>query len=260
MKTKYVIQISFPHPDGYLWEAGSDYEEFIDRYAAYTNETAIKFFFPEKPKFFEALSFLKKQGLRYIRHYKFELAPDELESYPALSLGMMLLRVDSCYTFISAVESEVQNGSEIINDVATGRIIVSPRVQEILEEMTSGIEWIPQPISAGVEWFWMVAQPLPSPIFIPNPSDVFPNEYSIIPDVYEVESEGRCVANDTNIAFLAEVGIAMNGQCETPTTFIKVSPEAIATGKIIKALDSVGVKDILKNSFPLLTSSHPLSH
>ncbi len=257
MKTKYVIQISFPHPDGYLWEAGFDYEKFIDRYATYTDETASKFFFQEKPKFFEALSFLKKQGLPYIRYYKFELAPDELESYPALSLGMMLLQFDSCYTFISAVELQVQNEPQIIQDVATGRIIVSPQAPEILEKMTSGIEWIPQPISAGVEWFWIVAQPLPSPIFIPNPSDIFLNEYSIIPDVYEVESDGRCVANDVNIAFLAEVGIAMNCQCETPTTFIKVSPEAIATGKIIKALDSVGVKDILKDSFPLLTSSHP---
>jgi hypothetical protein len=231
-----------------------------DRYTSYANETAIRFTFPEKPKFFEALSLLKKQGLRYIRYYKFELSLDELESYPALHLATMLLGVDGCCTFLDAVEFQVKDGEEMIKDVETGRIIVSPRVQKILERMTSCIEWIPQSISPGVEWFWMVAQPLPSPIFIPNPSDISPDERCNIPDVYEVNDDGRLVANDANIAFLAEVGIAMNYHYETPTAIIKVSPESIATGKIIKALDSIGVKDILEYSFPLLTSSHPLSH
>ncbi|HAZ48358.1 MAG TPA: hypothetical protein DDW76_26350 [Cyanobacteria bacterium UBA11369] len=263
MKTNYVIQISFAHPDGYWWEAGSDYEEFIDRYAAYTDEHTIKFTFPEKPKFFEALSYLKKQGLRYVRYYDFELEPDELDSYPALRLGLMPLHAMD-EPFLSSVKffvkSFVKDGQEIIKDVETGQIIVSARVQEILERMTKGVEWTPQPISAGQKWFWMVPQQLPEPIFIPNPYSITRYDRSNIPDVYEVDFDGRRVASDANVAFLAEVGVAMNYQSQTPTEIIKTDPEAIATGKIINALKSIGVKDILEYSFPLLTSDHPLSH
>jgi hypothetical protein len=147
---------------------------------------------------------------------------------------------------------------EMAMDYQSERIVVTWRVKTLLESLSQGLQWEPVGGTAGREFVLMsVTEALPEPIIVPSPVFVGPNEHP--PDTYAVQSDGRDVITDANIAKLKDVGIALSNEIKVKTKVVKHRPYLIALGTIIHALQSARVKGLLEPSSLLIPESHPLS-
>lgn len=193
-----------------------------------------------------------KHGLFVERFYKLELTTSELATYPAIYLGMYC----TFEVFIQDEETEkvnvtVLNEYEMVQDYDSERIVVSPQVKTVLENMTKGLGWKSIKTTDNKEWFIMeVLEILPQPIIVPSPVSVEQNEESS--GSYAVRSDGRDVITKANISKLKEVGIALSLEVQVLSKILKWRPRILASGKVIHALLLAGVKDIVELTVPLL--------
>lgn len=256
MKVRHQIEAQLYHySDGILPGA----EEFISKYAPYRVEPTTTYIFSDESKLAEAMSLLAKHGLEAEKFYDFEIEPNELETYPALYLGtytifdLFILDEEAEW-----VDASVLNEYEMVQDYESERIVVSPRVKKVLEKITQKVGWESVERTDKQQWFLMeVVELLPEPIIIPFPVSVEPNEDP--PGTYAVRSDGRDVATQANISKLTEVGIAVSLEVKAQEKMLKWRPRLVASGKVIYALQSAGIKDILDFTSPLIGESHPLS-
>jgi hypothetical protein len=255
MKISYQLEAELYHySEGILPGA----EDFISKYAAYRSEPTTTYVFSDEQQLEEAMSLLAKHRLSAERFYKFELTPNELATYPALYLGLYC----TFEVFIidegkKRVNATVLDGYEIVQDYESDRIVVSPRVKKILENTTKEVHWESIETTNAQEWFIMqVMEILPEPIVVPFPVSVEPEEDPA--GTYAVRSDGRAAIAEANISKLAEVGIALSLEVQTPLQLLKWRPRFVASGAVIYAMQLAGVKDILELTGPLLPESHPL--
>jgi hypothetical protein len=257
MKIKHVIQV---HLTDQYWELLPGAKEFREKYAAhFLKETGI-YVFSDESDLVQALATSSQYELKTERFYDFEIESDELATYPALFLNFPC----KFELFVGEDGEEwadvtVIKDYQMIKDYSSERILVSPLAQQIIESTAKGIQWQPAETTNGEEWFIMqVTQNLPDPVIVVSPIEVKP--YEKFPDVYSVLCDDRCVATDTNIAFLAEVGMACSSSMKISSQVVRSHPRLLASGKVVHALESAGIKRIRQDIHPLLTPDHPLSH
>lgn len=200
---------------------------------------------------------LTKQGLPVEHFYKFELATNELETYPALYLGVYcIFEVFGIESGKEKVNANILNDYQMVQDYESERIVVSTKLKKILDGKTRGLSWESTETTSGEECFIMeVKEILPEPIFVPFPVSIEPEHPAL---TFAVRSDGRSAITETNIAKLTEVGIALSLDVKTPLTVLPWQRRLLASGKVIKALQMVGITDIIELTEPLLLESHQL--
>jgi hypothetical protein len=251
MEIMRKIQAELYSLDGIL-PGGS---EFITRYAPYRTGRTTTYVFSEEHLFRDAMSLLSQYGLKAKTFYVFELNQDEIKAYPAVYIGIH--DIDGLF-----VDDRVDDGRlgrfEMAMDYQSERIVVTLRVKDLLERISRGLKWEAVEGMAGQELVLMsVVEHLPEPIIVPSPVFIGPNEYP--PGTYAVQSDGRDVITNANIAKLKGVGIAVSEDVRTKEKVMKWRPRLIASGEIEYALQSAKVKGLLEPISPLLPESHPLS-
>jgi hypothetical protein len=229
--------------------------EFITRYAPYRIDRTTTYVFSDEHLFREAMSLLLQYGLKATTFYIFKLNQDEIKAYPAIYIGIH--NIDGL--LIDDRVNERQLGqAEMAKDYQSERIVVTLRVKNLLERMSRGLKWEPVEGMAGQEFILMsVVEYLPEPIVVPSPVYIGPNEYP--PGTYAVQSDGRDVITNANIAKLKGVGLAVSEDVRVEEKSMKWRPRLIASGEIVHALQSAKVKGLLEPISPLLPESHPLS-
>lgn len=230
-------------------------DEFNTRYASYRTGRTTTYVFSDEHLFREAMSLLSQYGLKATTFYIFKLNQDEINAYPAIYIGIHNING----LLIDDRVNESQLGqAEMAKDYQSERIVVTPRVKNLLESMSRGLKWEPVEGMAGQEFFSMsVVEDLPEPIVVPSPVYIGPNEYP--PGTYAVQSDGRDVITNANIAKLKDVGIAVSEDVKVKEKVMKWRPRLIASGEIAHALQSAKVKGLLEPISPLIPETHPLS-
>lgn len=148
-------------------------EEFIEQYKDYKEqESDIDYIFQDEEKILEAIVALEKYGLSGKRHYRIQLEPNEIKTYPAFYLvvpsqmqpiiydnetGEKIKNVIFLFdeeTGAEIIDLEVLEGYEIIQDLYddSDKIVVSSRIKEVLEAVTRGVNWIPIGTTTTYEW------------------------------------------------------------------------------------------------------------
>jgi hypothetical protein len=257
MKIKHVIQV---HLTNHHWELLRGAKEFMEKYATNSLGERGLYMFSDESDLAEALAISSQYGLKTHRFYDLEIESNELATYPALFLNF-----PSEFDLFVGEDGEewadatLINDYQIVGDLGSRRILVSPLVKQIIEGASKGVQWQPVETTNGEEWFIMqVIQNLPDPIIVVSPIEVKTHEK--FPDVYSVLSDDRCVATATNTAFLAEVGIAKSLNMKISSQTLKWDSCLLASGKVVHALESAGITEIREYIHPLLTPDHPLSH
>jgi hypothetical protein len=229
--------------------------EFITRYAPYQLVRTTTFVFSDERLFRDARSLLSHYGLNAKTFYIVKLNKDEIQTPPAIDVGIH--NVDSLLVDNRVNEGQLDQ-AEMAVDYQSGRIVVTPRVKNLLERITMGLEWEPMEGMGGQELYFMsVVESLPEPIVVHSPVYIGPNEHP--PGTYAVQSDGRDSITNANIVKLKEVGLAMSEWIRTESAVMKCRPRLIASGAIVEALQSAKVKGLLEPVSPLIPESHPLS-
>ena len=263
-------------------------EEFVEKYKSYREqESDIFYIFDSEEILSEAIAELEKYGLSGKRHYRIQLEPNEIATYPAFYLvvpsqiqpiiyddetGEKIENVIFFFdeeTETEIVDLEALEGCEIMQDFYddSDRIVVSPRIKEVLEAVARGVNWIPIgttttyewiPISrsdigkyddimekengevyklvenAPQTWFLMeVREKLPDPIVVPFPREI---RFSSALETDCVFSDGRNVITQASIDKLANCGIAVIDEVRTPEGIYKEFRTLVASGRVIQAL------------------------
>ncbi|HAZ48359.1 MAG TPA: hypothetical protein DDW76_26345 [Cyanobacteria bacterium UBA11369] len=257
MKIKHVIQVNLTERDSEILPGA---KEFIKKYAANSLGERGLHMFLDKNDLAEALAMLSQYGLKYERFYDLEVESDELETYPALFFNFPI----EFELFVGEdgeewADATVINDYQMVEDCKSHTIVVSPLVKQIVERTTKGVQWQSVETTNGEEWFIMqVTEILPNPIIVVSPIEVKP--YEKFPEVYSVICDDRFVVTIDNIAKLAEVGMALSLNMKISSEVLRWDSCILASGKVIHALESAGIKQIRQDIHPLLTPEHPLSH
>jgi hypothetical protein len=229
--------------------------EFITRFAPYRIDRTTTYIFSDEHLFRDALSLLSQYGLKATTYYIFRLNQDEIKAYPALYIGIH--NIDGLLIDDQVNERKLGK-ADMAKDYQSERIVITLRVKNLLERMSKGMKWEPVEGMTGREFILMnVEEYLPEPVIVPSPVYIGPNENP--PGTYAVQSDGRDVITNANIAKLKNVGIAVSGDVRVKEEVMKWRPRLIASGEIVQALQSAKVKGLLEPISPLLTESHPLS-
>lgn len=254
MKVIHYLELKLYNYHG---EITPGYEEFISKYAPYRHGSSTSYIFSDSQQLAEAISMLTKQGLPVEHFYKFELATNELETYPALYLGVYcIFEVFGIESGKEKVNANILNDYQMVQDYESERIVVSTKIKKILDGMTKRLSWESIETTNGEECFIMEVQEiLPEPIVVPFPVSVEPEDPVL---TFAVRSDGRSAITETNIAKLREVGIALSLDVKTPLMVLPWQRRLLASGKVIKALQMAGMKNILELTEPLLLESHLL--
>jgi hypothetical protein len=251
MEILHQIEAELYSLDGIL-PGGS---EFITRYAPYRLGRTTTYVFSDEHLFRDAMCLLSQYGLKATTFYIFELNQDEIKAHPAIYIGIH--NIDGL--LVDGRVSEGRLGQfEMAKDYHSERIVVTLRVKDMLERMSRGLKWEMVEGMAGQEFVLMsVVEYLPEPIVVPSPVYIGLNEHP--PGTYAVQSDGRDVITNANIAKLKDVGIAVSEKIMVKTEVMKWRPRLIALGTIQHALQSAKVKGLLEPISPLIPESHPLS-
>lgn len=251
MEIIYQIEAELYDLDGIL-PGGKD---FITRYAAH-RVGPTTYAFVDEYTLTEAMSLLARYNLKAEKFYVFKLRPEELETYPAVYMGISV--IDNLLIDNKINENQL-NQAEIAVDYQSERIAVTPRVKKLLERLAKGLQWEVTQGTHGKELILMkVTEKLPEPIFVPSPLYVELNEYPA--GTYAVRSDGRDVITEANILKLMEVGVSVSYSVKTQSNVLRWRPRLIATGAVIHALQSANVKGLLETISPLIQESHSLAH
>jgi hypothetical protein len=258
MKINHVIQVHLTGRHGELLPGA---KELMEKYATNPLGGQGLYMFSDESDLTEALAISSQYGLKIGRFYDLEIKLDELATYPALFLNF-----PSEFDLFVGEDGEewtdatlIKNYHQIVEDYGSGRILVSPLAKQIIEGASKGVQWQSAETTNGEEWFIMqVTQNLPYPIIVVSPIEVTP--YEKFPDVYSVLCDDRFVATATNIAFLAEVGMAESLNMKISSQALRWNSRLLASGTVVHALESAGITKIRERAHPLLTPDHPLSH
>jgi len=264
-------------------------EEFVEKYKSYTEQEGyISYIFESEEILSEAIATLEKCGLSGEYYYGIRLEPNEIETYPAFYLVVPSQiqpiiyddetgeQIENVIFFFDEeigaeiIDLEALEGCEIMEDFYeySDKIVVSPRIKEVLETVTQGVNWIPigtttawewVPISredigkyddirentetdevytliekAPQTWFIMeVQEKIPDPIIIPFPREV---RFNSATQTYLVFNDGRDVITQASIDKLADCGIAITDEVQTPEGIYKRFRNLFASGRVIQAL------------------------
>jgi hypothetical protein len=267
-------------------------EEFVEKYKSYgEQESYISYIFESEEILSEAIATLEKSGLSGKYYYRIRLEPNEIETYPAFYLVIPSQiqpiiyddetgeQIENIIFFFDEeigaeiVDLEALEGCEIMEDFYDyphdkERIVVSPRIKEILETVTQGVNWRPTGTTTTYEWIpisredigkydnWMentetgevytqiekapqtwfimeVQEKIPDPIFVPFPREV---RFNSGRQTYLVFNDGRSVITQASINKLAECGIAITDEVQTPEGIYKDYRSLVASGRVIQAL------------------------
>jgi hypothetical protein len=311
MKIFYQLEVKLYYFEKYPQETDvekrytllSGAEEFVEKYQSYKEpEGSIFYIFEKEEILSEAIATLERCGLSGEYYYGIRLEPNEIETYPAFYLVVRSQMQPIIYD--EETGEEIENvifffdeeiGAEIINlealegceimrdfydDYARLRIVVSPRIKEILETVTQGVNWIPIGTTTTWEWIpisredigkydnWMentetdevytqiekapqtwfimeVQEKLPAPIIIPFPREV---RFNSAMQAYLVFNDGRDVITQASIDKLADCGIAITEELQTPEGIYKSYRSLVASGRVIQALFDANITGFY-NSF-----------
>lgn len=252
--------------------------EFVDKYSRYWSdgcEDAYEdyysimsiYSFTSEEKLIEAVSDASKMGLSVRRTYELKLEPNELETYPAL-----------CITPQFAVELFINNDANELVDASaldtygivrefdsertffpfeSNRIVVSLEIKQILDKITSCINWQQRKTTTSKECFVMeIKRSLPRPLIVVSPLLVYQIQDKL--PIFYVESDGREAICNENIAFLSEHGLSISTEAQTPFGVFQWYPRLVVSGKVMHALQLVGMEKKLESFIPLLSELHPL--
>lgn len=277
-------------------------EEFVEKYKSYTEQEGyISYVFESEEILSEAIATLERCGLSGEYYYGIRLEPNEIETYPAFYLVVPSQiqpiiyddetgeQIENVIFFFDEeigaeiIDLEALEGCEIMKDFydeyARLRIVVSPRIKEILETVTQGVNWIPIGTTTTYEWIpisredigkydnrmentetgevytqikkapqtWSimeVQEKLPDPIFVPFPREVRFN--SARPN-YLVFNDGRDVITQASINKLAECGIAITDEVQTPEGIYREFRSLVASGRVIQALFDANITGFYKS-------------
>ena len=257
MKINHVIQVHLTDRHGELLRGA---KEFMEKYATNSLGERGLHMFSDESDLAEALAISSQYGLKTDRFYDLEIESNELATYPALFFNF-----PSEFDLFVGEDGEewadatLINDYQIVEDCGSKRILVSPLVKQIIEGVSKGVQWQSAETTNGEECFIMqVTQNLPDPIIVVSPIEVITHEK--FPDVYSVLCDERFVATATNIAFLAEVGIAKSLNMKISSQVLRWDSCLLTSGKVVQALESAGITEIKERAHLLLTPDHPLSH
>jgi hypothetical protein len=251
MRTLHVIEAELYGAEGALPGA----EEFMVAYAEDKTGPTTTYVFRDVRRMEDAAALLAEHGLKHTDFYIFDLEADEVSAYPAFYLGVHV--VWNLFAH-GTVDAAPLDEFDIVKDYETEHVVVSTEVRKILEDTTSGLTWSAVTGTDGQQRFlMMVTTDLSDPIDIPAPVEIAKNKYPI--GTYSVRSDGRDVITMSNVSTLAETGIAVSHEARIPSGIVKWRARLLASGRVVSALRSAGVKGILEPLVPLITEAHPLA-
>lgn len=254
MRTRWYLETQLYGQQGFLPGA----EDFVERFRSARIGPTSAFVFDREEELRDAIANLAQVGLESEPFYVFELDDSEIAEYPALYFGIE--RVDGLIG-PRGVDCLRFDRFDIAQDRGSRAIVTTSQIRRLLEGMTQGLEWSPLAATDGRTLVQMrVTNELPDAVVVPlavgfaagPPTPGESNECL-------VRSDGRDVVSHASIQYLRRVGLAVSATVRIADDEHRWRPRLVASGAVLHALRSAGVRGLLSPPTPLLAESHPLA-
>jgi Spore coat polysaccharide biosynthesis protein F, CMP-KDO synthetase homolog len=221
-------------------------DDFVKRFGPSQTAQAGIFSFRDKETARQALDAAAKDHLEPQLFYAFHVDAEAIATAPAFYLSV---DVEEDILAPDGVQSHFLTNVEVALDLYFDVILVNQRVKDLLEKHAVGVQF-----NAIDEngWFRLDGiTNLPEPIVVPKPMYRSPNETP--PGTWAVQSDGRDVLTEANLAWVREHGLAVSHEVKTPADRVAWRPRVVVSGNLLALLRQEKINGLTVQPAPLLT-------
>lgn len=225
--------------------------EFVEKFAQFRTAQTGNFSFPDKETARQAIAMANDVHLEPQLLYFFHVDP---EAIPTGSVFYFAVDVEEDILEPGQVQSQLLTDVEVAIDLCYDVVLVNERLKDLLERNASGLQF-----NAIEEkgWFRLDGiSELPEPIVVPKTIYLSPNENP--PGTWAVQSDGRDVLTQANVAWVHKHGLAVSHEVKTPADRLAWRPRVVISGSLLALLWQEKISGLASLLTPLLIEQDAL--